>query len=240
MISGFFGFGADPEKRMIPNQSQIVPVPTKGAWYHLKKGDTYWGISKAAYGKEDVKRGLLLMNNSTWNNHIEKKNTGWEAYKIPGLQATPHYSITNPHAPKGSGSDYPVVWIPPLDGREPEQIYDFEIPGPQGEQGEQGIPGPPGPPGPEGPIGPKGDKGPRGALGPKGDAGPPGPRGPKGDTGEGVGIPGPPGPPGPEGPIGPRGPRGDIGPMGPAGQGGDGGTDAKKLWVLPLVLSALK
>ena len=121
----FSGFGmlGQTGQRLIPNPSQIQSSPGPGAWYQLKKGDTYWGISRDAYGRANVRKGLMLMNNATWNNHIDKKNKGWEAYKVPGLQATPDYSLANPRGPKGSGSDYPVVWIPTADGMEPEEVY---------------------------------------------------------------------------------------------------------------------
>jgi len=143
----FSGFGQ--AERYIPTSEQIVQVPSPGLWYRLKKGDTYWAISKTAYGKANVKKGLMLMNDSSWNDYIDKKSKGWEAYGVKGLQATPDYSATNLRAPKGSGKDYPTVWIPPMDGKEPEDIYKPGIGpvGPQGGRGEKGDPGPAGPPG---------------------------------------------------------------------------------------------
>ena len=153
----FMGLGAEGG-RYIPTPDQILDVPTPGAWYRIKKGETWWGVSKTAYGKADVKKGLLAMNKSTWNDHIDRKTKDWEAYKVKGLQATPDYSATDPHAPVGSGNAYPVAWIPPLTGEEPEQMgytpvttpppvtkppssTTTYIPGPKGD------PGPPGPPG---------------------------------------------------------------------------------------------
>ena len=178
------GFGAD---RYIPTPSQIVAVPTQGLWYRIKTGESYWGTSKKAYGQANVRKGLFLMNDSTWNEHIRKGSAGWTSYDIIGLQATPHYSVENPHAPYGSGNAYPTVWIPPLaTGAEPEELFDNQPPpgtGPQGIPGEQGIPGIPGSqgipgqpgiPGSQGIPGQDGMPGSQGIPGQDGDMGPPG------------------------------------------------------------------
>jgi hypothetical protein len=225
--------------RMIPTPAQILATPKPGAWYRIKQGETWWGISKAAYGAENVKAGLMLMNRATWNDHIERKTAGWEAYKVAGLQSTPDYSAKNPHAPKGSGNDYPTAWIPPLNGAEPEAVYPPII------EGKIGPPGPKGDPGPIGPIGPRGPTGERGAIGPAGPQGAPGTasqeaikamleayikahpeelRGPAGMKGS----PGPAGLPGPIGPIGPTGPAGIPGAIGPRGPQGAPGTASQE------------
>jgi hypothetical protein len=236
----FGGFGADP--RYIPQPAQIVANPKPGLWYRIKKGETWWGTAKRAYGKANLKKGLLLMNAATWNDHIDRRTKGWEAYNRKGLQATPDYSASSPHAPKGSGDDYPTAWIPPLDGTEPEEIY-TEDPG-------DGIPGPPGPRGPRGytgssgPRGPAGERGSPGTRGPAGPEGPPGEatdkaimravhlwmednrdkiRGPAGSPGK-AGAAGPRGSGGPRGlpgPTGPPGPPGSVGPPGPPGKATD-------------------
>jgi hypothetical protein len=224
-----------------------MPVPGASSFYRLKKGDTYWAISRAAYGRANVKAGLMLMNKSTWNDHIDKRKKGWEAYGVKGLQATPDYSATEPRAPKGSGTSYPVVWIPPLSGDEPEAIFPPPSNQPDTPAGPRGPAGVPGPMGPVGPPGPAGSRGPVGPVGPRG------PRGPQGDPGEAtdeaildavrryvdanegrfigpVGPTGPAGIPGEVGPVGPVGPIGPEGPPGPAGQGGDSG-----MWALPMM-----
>lgn len=242
----FGGFGDD---RYIPTPDQIKAVPTPGAWYRIKSGESWWGTSKRAYGRVNVRAGLFAMNDSTWNNHIRKGSAGWTAYNTQGLQATPHYSATNPHAPYGSGNAYPVAWLPPLDTLdEPEAIYGD----PGGGTVTPGDPvivtpgdpiigpqGPMGPPGPIGPMGPRGEMGPSGSEGP---VGPQGPMGPPGDvTDEAIYAmlmkylqdnPNalPPGPAGPEGPMGPQGPvgpsgadsmvPGPAGPIGPMGPQG--------------------
>ena len=235
-LRGFAGFGAD--ERMIPTTAQIVDTPTPGLWYRIKKGETWWGVAKRAYGKTYLKKGLLLINASTWNDHIERKKKGWTAYNVKGLQATPNYSTANPHAPKGSGSAYPTAWIPPLDGREPEDVFPT--------QPNQGPAGPLGPMGPAGPMGPKGDTGPIGPAGPTGPQGKAGARGPRGLPGEATdaaitaavqnwmqkhpvtgqaGPTGAKGDPGPTGAAGPRGPQGPAGARGPRGLPGEA-TDA--------------
>jgi len=242
------GFGAvDAEGRYLPKQSEIVAYPKPGTFYRFgtyKEDETYFGIAKRAYGADAAKKGLLTMNASTWNDHINRKTKGWESYKVKGLQSTPDYDSTNnPRAKVLSGHEYPVVWIPPLTGEEPEDAGYSDpitvptpiptptptpgepIPGPPGPQGPQGIPGPPGPTGPAGAKGGFGPQGPQGIPGPPGPQGPQGPAGPAG-SGAGASIPGPPGPIGPMGPsgaIGPAGPPGSIGPMGPAGPQGPAG-----------------
>jgi hypothetical protein len=235
----------------VPDLSQILSTPTIGAWYRLKKGDTYWGISKKAYGADNIKAGLYAMDDNPGNSHIAQGPKGWEAYNRDGLQATPDYSATAPRAPKGSGKDYPTVWIPPLSGETPEQIYPPEpiITTPEPVSPPiVSIPGPPGPPGPQGPEGKKGSPGSTGPAGPPpsdsaifsaitkylttnpppaGPAGPMGPPGPKGDPGEAT-----------DAaimaavqqylaanppPAGPPGPKGLPGSMGPAGLIGPAG-----------------
>ena len=215
----FSGLGAvDSEGRYLPTKAEIVSTPKPGLWYQIKKGETWWGVAKKAYGSTDLKKGLLLMNKSSWNDHINRKKKGWEAYKVAGLQATPDYdSSANPRAKVLSGNEYPVAWIPPLTGEEPEDLgfgAGPTIPTP--------VPGQ-GPPGPIGPPGPKGATGP---------VGPPGPAG----KGSGTSIPGPAGPPGksivgPPGPAGPAGPVGPPGPAGPIGPSGTGGGSSNMWWI---------
>lgn len=233
------GFGeVDPT-----TPGQISATPEQGKWYRIKAGQTYWGVSKKAYGAANVKPGLFLMNDSVWNSYIDKKRRGWEAYNRDGLQSTPDYSATQHRAPKGSGNSYPLVWIPPSNGDEPEDVYppiDDPIvitdptqgpPGPMGPRGPIGPPGQIGPPGSMGPIGPPGTMGPPGSRGDIGPMGPAGPRGPIGPPGQGAGtpVPGPPGPIGPIGPPGQMGPPGAVGPAGPPGTGG-GDMTSDEVW----------
>lgn len=235
------GLGAvDSEGRYLPTKAQIVSTPTPGLWYQIKKGETWWGTAKKAYGSTDLKKGLLLMNKSTWNDHIDRKTKGWEAYKVKGLQATPDYaSSSNPRAKVLSGNEYPVAWIPPLTGEEPEDLGFGEgpsIPTPVPGQGPPGPTGPAGPPGPTGPKGSQGVQGPPGPTGPKGPKGDTGPQGPPGaGGGTAIAVKGPPGPTGPMGPPGPQGPAGPPGPAGAAGAAGAAGIGGGgKMWMIPL------
>jgi hypothetical protein len=223
-----------------PAAGQISPVSKPASWYRLKSGESYWGISKRAYGQENVRAGLFLMNDSPWNAYIDKQKKGWTSYKRKGLQSTPDYSQTQFRAPKGSGKGYPLVWIPPMTGEEPEQVFvdvppdpiivgppNVGPPGIQGRRGERGLIGPPG-------I--EGRQGERGLIGPKGLIGPPGTPG----TGAGKPIPGPMGPRGLIGPGGLIGPRGLIGPPGTPGTGTSGTGKDNKMWILPLLFGLMR
>jgi hypothetical protein len=127
--------------------AQISAKPRVGYYYQTKKGDTPWAVANEAYKKQgltDVKTGLFLMNDNAANDHIKKGSSGWESYKIKGLQFDPKYAVS-PTAEYGTGKSYPIVWIPPLDGTGPGGGIADPVPG---------IPGPPGPTGPMGPPGP--------------------------------------------------------------------------------------
>jgi hypothetical protein len=233
----FLGFGAtDSEGRYLPTATEIVTTPAPGTFYKLKKGDTYWGITKTAYGS-NVKKYLLQMNASTWNDHIDRKKKNWTDYNVKGLQATPDYDSTNnPRATVLSGKEYPVVWIPTTDGKEPEEAgySDTVVSSPtKGDKGDKGDTGAQGPQGIQGPPGPTGPAGPAGTGSGTAVAGPPGPTGATGPQG----IQGPPGPTGAIGPQGPAGPTGATGPQGPPGPAGVAGSatgDGKGLWAIPL------
>jgi hypothetical protein len=151
-MNGFGAYDQTTDPRKIPQSTQIATVPSPGLWYAVKQSDNPWKVAKIAYGATDLKKGLLLMNKATWNDHISRASTGWEAYNVKGLQFLPKYSSFFPHAPAGSGKEFPTVWIPPLDGKEPEAIFLPNIgpvgpQGPQGQPGETGIPGQAGQPG---------------------------------------------------------------------------------------------
>lgn len=188
ILSSIAFYGADDDGRLRPTEDQITDTPQAGYWYRPSKGDTCWAISKAAYGAANVKAGLYAMNGATWNEHIRKGASGWEAYKVKGLQLTPNYSATDTRAPYGSGNSYPTIWLPPLPGKEePEQVHvgaplviepspEPEIslpvvtPTPTPTPTPIGV-GPMGPPGPMGPAGPMGPPGMPGPMGPPGPAG---------------------------------------------------------------------
>ena len=232
---GFGELGAIERYR--PIASQIAGSPKAGAFYRVVKGDTVWAISKSAYGG-GVKNGIYAIAGSSWNRHIEYGRSGYESYQIDGPQLNPKYAA-DPLSERGSGSGYPVLWIPPLDTRyEPETVYGSPyVVGPQGPAGSpglpgQGLPGPAGPQGPAGGMGPAGPAGPvgsRGAIGPQGPAGAIGPIGPPGSASDKAieaavsdWLARNPLKAGPAGPPGPAGAMGPIGPMGPAGPRGSG------------------
>ena len=245
----------------IPDPDEILSTPQQGRFYRMVAGKTYYGVSKAAYGGENVKTGLMLMNNSPWNDHIHKKTKGWESYGVKGLQSTPDYDPDDPQAKVMSGNAYPVVWIPPLSGDEPEILNPpvttpepiVTVPTPTPTPTPTPIVGTP-IPGPQGPAGPMGPQGPMGPAGPPGEA-----------TDEAIMAaikaylaknPPPAGPMGPQGPTGPAGPPGEAtdeaimaavknylaenpppaGPMGPQGPPGTSATGGDSgFWAIPLL-----
>ena len=237
--------GTDAEGRYIPTEDEIKDYPTPGYWYRFgtyNPDETYYGISKRAYGADNVRTGLFLLNDATWNSHIDKKKRNWESYGVEGLQSTPDYdSYNNPRALVLTGHDYPVLWVPPMSGDEPEDIgfTDPEpapilVPPVEPPKPQPKPPSAPGIPGPQGPAGPAGPAGPRGARGERG------PAGPKGDPGEASNeairlavikwmnehkneLKGPPGKAGKRGPAGPRGAAGKRGATGPKGEQGKPG-----------------
>jgi hypothetical protein len=135
--------------RYVPDASEILTsTPRPGAFYIPRKGIYPATVAKVAYGA-DLKRGLLLMNASTWNDHIRRAAAGWESYKVKGLQFDARYG-SNPRSTYGSGNAYPVVWVPPLDAREPEAVIVSPTPPsptpiPPGGGGGSAAPIPPSP-----------------------------------------------------------------------------------------------
>ena len=119
-----FGVGLDDTDstgRYLPSPDQVLTVPTAGTFYQVKKGDLPIRVAAKAYGDKDKKAGLYLFNASTWNDKIRKASTGWESYKIKGLQFQPAYK--GPRSVYLSGNNFPVSWLPPPGGGEPEDIY---------------------------------------------------------------------------------------------------------------------
>lgn len=249
------GLGA--VQRYSPTVEQILTkAPRPGTFYRARPGVYPATVARVAYQNQNVMStaaGLKLMNDSSWNHHIRYASSGYQNYSniAEGMQFDPKYDPNDPLSSYNSGNAYPVVWIPPANGQDPEQFFNWSPgmgpagppgspgspgqPGAPGESGTSGPPGPIGPPGPAGqmgPMGPQGEPGPAGAgagdsvPGPMGPPGPAGQMGPMGPAGSGAGdpVPGPMGPQGEPGQIGPQGEPGQIGPMGPAGSGGEGGV----------------
>jgi len=164
--------------------------PTPGFFYQVKKGDTPWTVANTAYKKPGltaIKTALFLLNDNPWNNHIRKSANQWESYKIDGLQFTRQYDPNLATSTAGSGTAYPVLWVPPLDGKTPAQMTQKPaapgvtgLPGATGQQGEQGLPGT---------TGQRGERGLPGATGQRGERGLPGATGQRGERG----LPGAPG-----------------------------------------------
>jgi hypothetical protein len=110
--------------RYVPDASEILTAaPKPGSFYVPRSGIYPAKVADVAYGAADRKRGLLAMNASTWNDHVRRAAAGWEPYKVKGLQFEAKYKATDPRSTYGSGNAFPVIWVPPLDGREPEAFF---------------------------------------------------------------------------------------------------------------------
>jgi len=66
---------------------------------------------------------VALIAGSTWNHHIRYSSKGYTSYGIEGPQMEAKYSATDPTAGYGTGTSWPVLWIPTADGKEPDDIY---------------------------------------------------------------------------------------------------------------------
>jgi hypothetical protein len=117
--------------RYVPDASEILTAaPKPGSFYVPRSGIYPAKVADVAYGAADRKRGLLAMNASTWNDHVRRAAAGWEPYKVKGLQFEAKYKATDPRSTYGSGNAFPVIWVPPLDGREPEAVIVSPAPAP--------------------------------------------------------------------------------------------------------------
>jgi hypothetical protein len=98
-----------------------------------------------AYGDANKKKGLLIINASSWNNHIYKSTKGWEPYKTKGFILSKQYAgVNDPRAGYKTGNQYPVLWIPPLTGEEPENmLWTQPVPSQPGQPSQPGIPSAP-------------------------------------------------------------------------------------------------
>jgi len=119
---GFAGAIDATSGRYVPDSSEILTsAPRPGTFYIPRSGIYPIKVAEVAYGSANKKAGLLAMNASTWNDHVRRSTKGWEAYGVAGLQFDPKYG-TNPRSTYGSGTLFPVIWIPPLDKKEPEAV----------------------------------------------------------------------------------------------------------------------
>ena len=111
----------------MPGPGEILTVATPGNWYKPTPTETIYGIAKRAYGTATP--GIYRLNDSVWNSYIRKGTKGWEAYaksgKLPpgnvGIQLENKYSNNPLRSPHGSGTNRPILWIPPFDSSEPPE-----------------------------------------------------------------------------------------------------------------------
>jgi hypothetical protein len=137
--------------------SVVSANPTPGTFYRTKKGDTPWSIANNVYvkpGLTSIKAGLMLLNDNIGNYHIRKAKSGWTSYGIKGLQFTPDYARESYPSTHGTGTDFPLLWIPQITGAPPIQKAQVTpgVKGDKGDKGQRGLPGESGAPGQPGPA----------------------------------------------------------------------------------------
>jgi hypothetical protein len=116
--------------RYVPSASQILTAaPRPGTFYRPRLGIFPIKVAEVAYGSAGRKAGVLSMNASSWNDHVRRGPKGWEAYGVSGLQFDPKYG-SHPCSTYNTGKLYPVVWVPPLTGEEPEVWFSKPSPVP--------------------------------------------------------------------------------------------------------------
>ena len=111
----------------IPTLEMISPVPLFNKFY---QGDysTVWKIAQQAAlisgNQASIANTIRAIAASAWNHHITYTSQGYESYYIRGPEWLRKYDPNNPVSSKGSGTSYPVLWIPdPNNPKEPEQIF---------------------------------------------------------------------------------------------------------------------
>jgi len=142
------GFGEEGARYSPPLAAVLEKDPRPGTFYRPRKGILPTTVAQVAYGTAGRKAGLLTMNRSTWNDHVRRSTAGWEAYHVAGLQFDPRYASADPRSTFGSGSSFPVIWIPPITGEEPEALFGAPAPAPSPTPIAPPAPSPVPPPGP--------------------------------------------------------------------------------------------
>ena len=110
--------------RYMPAPEEVLGTPRAGAFYQVKKNDAPVRVTEAAYGAANRKAGLWLMSDSSWNGTIRQTSKGYEVYKRKGLEFSARYS--GPRTAYGSGAKFPIVWLPPAGGGEPETVIGYK------------------------------------------------------------------------------------------------------------------
>ena len=111
-----------------PKEEQIKRAgPTPGMFYWPTRALNVAEIARVAAKNSptpiSTANMVVLIASSNWNHHIRYSTRGYTAYGIEGPQMEAKYSATNYTAGYGSGTSWPMLWIPTPDGKEPEDVY---------------------------------------------------------------------------------------------------------------------
>jgi hypothetical protein len=115
----------------VPTPEMILDVPMFNSFYRapsnvsiLVSNIANQARNNAGLDRSYIWKTIRAMCGSIWNkSHIEYSTRGYENYNIEGIQYSKKYG-SDPLALPGSGTQYPVVWIPDPDSPlEPSAIF---------------------------------------------------------------------------------------------------------------------
>ena len=119
-----------------PQQAQILEkAPKFNTFYRPEKSRTVYlsQVARVAAKNAGLPDNMTFptikaIAASPWNSsHIEYTSKGYENYGIQGPSYAKRYSA-EPRAMVGSGSEYPVIWIPdPRNPKEPGQVFKIHV-----------------------------------------------------------------------------------------------------------------
>lgn len=114
-VPSLYGFG----------DLEIAATPTPGKWYRVKRGDTLYKVTRAAYGTT----GGANVERARWMNAVKANEYGFDPtltdnlLKGGRLSFNPKFAANAEDAIRGvPGSSYPVYYIPMAPGDEPPAI----------------------------------------------------------------------------------------------------------------------
>ena len=111
-----------------PKEEQIKRAgPRPGMFYWATRAVNVAEIARVAAKNSptpiSTAEMVALIAGSSWNHHVRYSSKGYTSYGIEGPQMEAKYSSTDYTAGYGTGTSWPMLWIPTADGKEPEDVY---------------------------------------------------------------------------------------------------------------------